>query len=415
MIVFWLSMVLMVVVALAFLLVPLLRSQSGDDVEVAGAEVNVAVYRERLAELEAEKAEGKITDEKFNAMYLELQRALLEDDSMATESKQEARGQRWSLPLLIVLLFPLGSYALYDQLGASDLLDKEPERAAQTPHDAGGVGEMAVQLKQELETNPEDSQGWYTLGRIYITMGRYQQAAETFDRVTEILGQEHAEILAQKAQALYFQAENQVTPEVASLITKARQDDPNDPGLNGLQGMIAFDGGNYQQAIVYWENMLGNLRPGMSEEGILQAIEVARQNLRETGVEVPESKPAMAGLFGDKPAKVLVELDAAVAEGLDGSHTVFVALKHADGPPMPIAAVRLKVADLPKLVSLDDGAVLRRGEPLAADAQVVLMATVSKSGTAGATAGDLWGESAPVSFSELGVKVNSVSINRVID
>ncbi|MCL6415868.1 c-type cytochrome biogenesis protein CcmI [Aestuariirhabdus sp. Z084] len=423
MVVFWLVTVVMVVVALSFVLVPLLRSKKTETGALDEAAVNVTVYRERLAELEAEHAEGKIDQAEFAKLQLEQQRALLEDASMASEKKALYEGKRWLLPAVLLVLLPISSYGLYFQLGASALLTAQPANEADNPHAAGGMVEMLASLKEELKANPDNSQGWFTLGRIYLSIGRYEEAVTAFDRVTEILGQEHAEILSQKAQALYFGAGNQMTPEVQSIIDRALADDPNDPQLNGLLGMVAFDQGRFAQSITYWETMLANAREGMSEEGIRQAIEVARQQLAQSGGEMPSPAAAVssqpqtssdAGLLGGKPVKVLVELDTALVSEVSAGETVFVALKRAGGPPMPIAAVKFSARELPALITLDDSNLLGQAPDIAADVPLVLVATLSKSGTAGAKSGDSRGMSAPMTLGDMGEKVIPVNIGTLI-
>ncbi|WP_426417163.1 c-type cytochrome biogenesis protein CcmI [Aestuariirhabdus sp. LZHN29] len=421
---FWLVTVLMVAAALGFILIPLMRPTKVDADALDESAVNLAVYRERLAELEADRAEGKIDDKEFSRLQLEQQRALLEDASMVSDTKAGVEGARWMLPVLVLLLLPLSSYGLYLKLGASDLLTMQPAAEVQSnPHGEGSMEGMAITLLKELEENPNNSQGWFTLGRTYISIGRYEQAADAFDRVSQILGVEHAEILAQKAQALYFGTDNQMTPEIQAIIDKAIADDASDPGLNGLLGMIAYDGGDFAEAIISWEKMLANIRPGMSEEGVRQAIEMARQQLASSGGEMPavapQGQPAATpaesqGVLGDKPLKVLVEIDSGLMGQVDGSNTVFVALKHAEGPPMPIAAVRLRADQLPTLVSIDDSNLLGGGAPIAADKPLVLAVTLSKSGTAGAKSGDLRGVTPPMTLSEMGKKVIQVNINAVV-
>ncbi|RRJ85282.1 c-type cytochrome biogenesis protein CcmI [Aestuariirhabdus litorea] len=420
---FWLITVLMVVVALGFVLVPLMRSTKADADVLDESAVNVAVYRERMAELEADRAEGKIDDKEFARLQLEQQRALLEDDAMVVAKKAGHEGARWVLPALVLVLLPLSSYGLYLKLGASDLLTLPPQAEAANPHGEGSMEGMAIALLQELEADPNNSQGWFTLGRTYTAIGRYEQAAEAFDRVSQILGKEHAEILAQKAQALYFGSGNQVTPQIQAIIDQALADDDMDPGLNGLLGMIAYDSGNFADAVMRWERMLTNIRPGMSEEGIRQAIEMARQQLAGSGGELPaaaSSSPASAaaasgqGVFGDKPLKVLVEIDPGLLEQVDGSSTVFVALKRADGPPMPLAAVRLQAGQLPTLVSIDDRNLLTQGVIVDSGEALLLSATLSKSGTAGTKSGDLRGVTSPMTLSEMGEKVIQVNIDSVV-
>ena len=59
--VFWLLAMAMLLAALAFVLPPLLRGRSGG-ARVSQRELNVAVYRSRLADLERERDSGRLDE-----------------------------------------------------------------------------------------------------------------------------------------------------------------------------------------------------------------------------------------------------------------------------------------------------------------------------------------------------------------
>ena len=77
MMIFWLLIAAMVAVAMAMLLPVLLgRGQLGGNPRKA---INVAIYKERFAELEAEVKSGALNEEQLELTQRELERNLLED------------------------------------------------------------------------------------------------------------------------------------------------------------------------------------------------------------------------------------------------------------------------------------------------------------------------------------------------
>jgi cytochrome c-type biogenesis protein CcmH len=72
---------------------------------------------------------------------------------------------------------------------------------------------------------------------------------------------------------------------------------------------------------------------------------------------------------------------------------------------MPLAALKKKVRDLPYRFRLDDSMAMTPAARLSGHAKVVVVARVSKSGTASAQRGDLQGSSAPVANDARGVAV----------
>jgi cytochrome c-type biogenesis protein CcmH len=109
--------------------------------------------------------------------------------------------------------------------------------------------------------------------------------------------------------------------------------------------------------------------------------------------------------------KVTVSLSPAVAGKAAPGDVVFIFARAANGSRMPLAIVRKQVKDLPTTVVLDDSQGMSPGMGLSSVPEVVVVARVSKSGTAEPRDGDLEGVSAPVAS---GTKAVSISIAKVL-
>lgn len=409
---FWPILAALVGLALAFIWWPWLRTgtQAASQItELDRNQLNVNLFKQRAAELELELAQGNQDQAAFDALRLELEQNLLQEVDDAPAVAQSAQTRSIWIPLAMTLLVPLLSVYLYLQLGSSDLLN-QPRQAAsashpQTGHDLSGIQAQVAALQARLDAEPDNSQGWFTLGRTYLTLQRYQEAYRAFAKVGELVG-EHAEIISQQAQALYFLNDHQITAQVQQIIDRALVLDPQDPGTLGLMGIAAYESGQFNRAIEIWQGLIRGDRPNVNREGLVQAIEEAKIQLAQQGIDysppasVPQSGPAAT----TSPAavaslKVLVELDRALKGSIAPETTVFVYAQAVTGPKMPLAAARFKVRDLPVMVTLDDSMAMGPMAKLSSAEQVQVRATVSFSGTPGAKSGDIQGVVSPVKVS----------------
>lgn len=380
---FWLPAGLLLLVAMSFLLVPLLRGRKAQAEEDRTA-LNVALYQERVAELQAQQAAGTLTAEQLAAGQAEAARELLAD-AEREEAAQRRLGQ-W-LPLASALLVPVLGLGLYLQWGGLDQVQQSRELAQMAPR---SMSEMTERLEQSVKSRPEDPEGWYFLGRTYMAQERAADAAKAFAEAVRLAGREPA-LLGQWAQAQYFAQNKQWSESLQQLTDEALQADPEEVTSLGLLGIAGYEAGRYADAVRYWERLVAALpAEDPSREAIQSGIARARQQLGDAAPVVATAPaPAAASL------KVRVELDAALKDKVQPGDAVFVFARALSGPPMPLAVKRLTVADLPAEVSLSDSDAMMPQLKLSNFPQVQLVARVSRAGNA--TAGEWIGRSAGVS------------------
>ena len=119
----------------------------------------------------------------------------------------------------------------------------------------------------------------------------------------------------------------------------------------------------------------------------------------------------MAAAAGKERITGRVTLDAKLAGKYSPDDTLFVLARAAEGPKMPLAIVRMRVADLPLDFELDDSMAMAPQMTLSAFDQVVIVGRISKSGTAMPQAGDAEGFSITV---KPGTKNVKLKIDRIV-
>ncbi|MBH3434738.1 c-type cytochrome biogenesis protein CcmI [Pseudomonas citronellolis] len=387
---FWLAAGLLALVAMAFLLIPLLRGRRAQAEEDRTA-LNVALYQERLAELDAQHAAGTLDDAQLQAGRAEAARELLAD----TEGEGERRSRLGrAAPLLAAVLLPLLGLGLYLHWGASEKLALSRE-LAEPPH---SMAEMTERLEKAVQAQPDSAEGWYFLGRTYMTQERFEDAAKAFERAANLSGRQ-SEVLGQWAQALYFANGKKMAGAAQALADEALKQNPEEVTTLGLMGIAAFEDQRYADAVDYWQRLVAALpADDPSRAAIQSGIERARQHLAERGEKLPEA-PAAAATAG-VTLKVRVDLSDAVKGQVKPDDSVFVFARAVNGPPMPLAVKRLKVADLPDEVSLSDADAMMPQLKLSAFPKVELVARVSRAGNA--ISGEWIGRSQPLSTAGAG-------------
>ncbi|UVL10694.1 c-type cytochrome biogenesis protein CcmI [Pseudomonas rhodesiae] len=380
---FWLAAGLLLLVALSFLLIPVLRGRRAQREEDRTA-LNVALYQERVAELQTQQAEGVLDAAQLDTGRAEAARELLADTE-GVEAPRESRLGK-PLPLLAAFLVPVLGLGLYLHFGASDKVELTRE-FSQPPV---SLQDMTQRLERAAVAQPDSAEGLYFLGRAYMAQDRSADAAKVFERAVALAGRQ-PELLGQWAQAQYFADNKQWSPKIQALTDEALKLDPKEVTSLGLLGIAAFEGERYQDAIDYWGRLLAQLPPEDNSRVALQGgIDRAAQKLKESGGTVAQA-PKAATL------KVRVDVSADVkAKALPGD-SVFIFARAVSGPPAPLAAKRVTVAELPITVELGDADAMMPQLKLSNFPEVQLVARISRAGQP--TAGEWIGRSQPLASS----------------
>ena len=424
------------VIGLIFLILLLLIvwrpffKQKTQDVRVDSSlrdETNIRLYHEHKKEIEKDYGEGGIDEENYQYLLAELDNTLLQDiETTSTEEKVTTTVTKpyspfWPLGLSVFII--IFSIALYNKQGSYKILTELPaghgQQEAKSQEDMLKQREIDAmahieKLQQHIESNPEDSEAWYNLGQTYVAVGGFDEAVIAFTRVIKIEG-EHADLLGAIAQALYYKNDQKISAQVQKYIDKALALDINDPSTNILLGMHNFIGENYQSAITHWQRVIDSNNQGVNITALKEAVAEAKNRLgtsasssadqsASSSVDNPAPNPvdrAQAQLVAGPQLKVSVSLSDDIAKQLakGEDRVVFIYAVPTNGQRMPLAAVKMKISDLPTVVVLNNSQAMSSENNLASVEKVHVYAIVSMQGGVGIKSGDFKAEA-------LGIDVN---------
>lgn len=396
---FWIAATVFILFALLFVLYPVFFRRSRARVETDIRNQNLVAYRTRQQELDDEYESGVLDEQNYKQLKEELAGSMLDDvpEDELPSNRVPGRKSAMGVVLVALVLFPVGTYFGYQQWGAMDEL--EQFRAMQEMQSTGGnqnarMAELADQLRDRLQANPENAEGWAMLGQTYMRLQRYNDAASAYRelaRVTEESAGASASALGLAAQAQFFANNGQINGQVEQLVQSALELNPDEVNALGLLGINAFGQERYEQAIEYWQRIIA-VAPGHPQaDSIREGINEAYRRLGQTPPAGQVAEPSAPA----ETAGVTLRLSLAdeFREQIDPATTLFVFARPLAGQGgAPVAVARMTAGNLPTTIRLDDNYAMSPETAISAQDQVLVVARVSASGGVNPQPGDWQGQ-----------------------
>ena len=296
------------------------------------------------------------------------------------------RGRTAPLPLLsLVAALMLATFGLYRLVGTPAALDPVARKAPDTLQDA------IAQLQARLQRDPRSVEGWRLLGRARAANEQVTQARDAYARAAK-LAPDEPDVLVEAAESRALaDPQHRFDAQAVAMLQHALDVQPEHQRARWFLGISQRQAGQPAEAAKTWEPLLA--RVDAAATGPLRTqIDLARAEAGLPPLPAAEAAAAPAG----NALRVAVSLDPELAARvrLRADASVFVIARAPDGPPMPIAAEKHGVAELPFTASLDDADSPMPTQKLSGLQEVEVIARLSMSGDATPQPGDL--ESKPV-------------------
>lgn len=396
--------VFMTATALAFIVPTLLGKQKTSGYRTLRDQVNLAVLRDQLRELDRDLASGTIDAHAYDSARRDLEQRVSEDVK-PNPPADESASNGFAQAIVVGVAVMAGSAALYTQLGQPAGLHPVQVTATNessrdgAPNDANAAIEQLAQL---LKAQPENIEGWTMLARSLNAMHRYVDASRAYKSLTTLVPND-PQLLTEYAGSAAMAQGASLQGEPEKILARALAAGPGNTKALSLSGSAAFERGDYAAAITLWRKVLA-LAPADSE-----IVQVANANIKEALAAAAVGKGpllAVAPTASQEIAQPLVEessataatrvagtveLDPALRSEVNDTDTVFVFARASAGPHVPLAVLRKQVKDLPFSFVLHDAMSMMPEAKLSRFSSVVVSARISKSGNATPQSGDLEG------------------------
>jgi cytochrome c-type biogenesis protein CcmH len=283
----------------------------------------IDVYKDQLAEVERDMAQGLIEEAEAASVRVEIERRIL---SAANEANAPAEriAPNWHYRIVtgVTAIVILGSVGLYASLGRPELSSVPPQpqdawaqRAAmaanaapqgqitQTADGQQGVGDVVKRLEERLEANPKDADGWRVLGWSYDSTGRYHDAVTAYGRAVA-LQKDNPTIRALYGEMQVKAANGVVTEAALATFEEVLTINANDERARFFKGVAKEQKGDNQGAIDEWL-ALYKIAPADAEwtaDLRIRIEEVAQKAGIDVGAKLAEAKPAATAQASAAPA-----------------------------------------------------------------------------------------------------------------
>jgi cytochrome c-type biogenesis protein CcmH len=221
----WIILALMTAATVAAVLQPLRRTGALASTEQPAL---VAVYKDQLAEIDADLERGLIGADEARVARLEVQRRLLKQSGRsASDNATPAASARHAM-LATTLLVPAMAVVAYAVLGSPSIPGQPLSARRAASPDQAQVEILVARVEEQLRQRPDDGRGWEVLAPVYARMGRTQDALDAWRNTIKLQGPNPARLRGQVEASLAV-TQGLVDPEARTALETLAKADPADP------------------------------------------------------------------------------------------------------------------------------------------------------------------------------------------
>ncbi|MDP9137941.1 MAG: c-type cytochrome biogenesis protein CcmI, partial [Pseudomonadota bacterium] len=281
----WVVFAIVTLLVLAAIVWPFFRWPA----QASGSEpYGLAVYRDQLAELEADEASRLISPGEAEAARNEVSRRLLAAAS-APASPAAASSSR-AVAIACALTIPVLAFAVYLVQGRPDLPGVPYAERIASAVANNDIVALMVRVEAHLAERPDDVDGWRAIAPAYRALGRYDDAAKAFARILS-LSQPSAALHADLGEALTQGARGLVTGDAVKAFDEALRLDPENVKARFFRALAHQQDGASDVAVSQWQALLASAPAGAPWRDAVEA-ELARAQMGTVAPELSQEQLA---------------------------------------------------------------------------------------------------------------------------
>ena len=308
----WIVYAVVVAAVIGVLVRPMLSDR---DDTASAEEADLAVYRDQLAEIEAERDRGQIEEAEAESARRELARRLIRrsDDAQGTRGIA-AKGTGTSTSVAIAyataLSIPLISLAIYLSLGSPSMPGMPQSARLQSTPGGGSINELVAKVEAQLRETPEDGRGWDAVAPVYLRLQRFDDAARAYAQAIRLQG-ETPRRLRGFAEAT-VQANNGIVVDLArKAYAQILQLEPKNPEARFWLAMADEQEGKFKEAEKGYKAVLENAPADAPWRAVVEARLKEIHTKSGGATEAPAAKTAAPASPAAAPGPTAEDVAAA--------------------------------------------------------------------------------------------------------
>ncbi|KFX01141.1 c-type cytochrome biogenesis protein CcmI [Pectobacterium carotovorum] len=248
--------------------------------------INQALYRDRLRELTVDVA----NEQERAQLVEELQHTLLQD--IPGDAKAQQRPLNSWVLLPGVLLLVIVSLGVFWKTSAVNRVQELQQVVALTPDlmkraldpDAEpltieDVARLGLGLRSQLETQPDNSQDWWMLGRIAGLLNNYDMSVQAFAKAFQ-LDPKNTDLALDYADLLSRSTDPRDSQRGGDMLRELMNSGSTNVRVLSLLAFNAYEAQRYQDAINAWEAMLQLLPQNDTRRAVIErSVEQAKASM----------------------------------------------------------------------------------------------------------------------------------------
>ena len=249
-----------------------------------------AVYRDQLAEIDAEVERGLLEPDDAEAARAEVGRRLLAIDPGrgAVSAESLKRPARSPLATVLGIGVPVATIALYLAFGAPNYADQPLSARTSPTATPPDITRLVAAVEARLRAAPDDGPGWDVIAPVYLRQGDYSKAADAYARAARLLG-ETPQRLAGFAEATVLANEGTVTPAARAAYERLISLEPKHIEFRYWLALADEQAGRFDEAAAAYRALIAE---PTAEAGFIELFKERLDSVEAKRTSAPPSAPA---------------------------------------------------------------------------------------------------------------------------